>query len=107
MKKTAISDVIGRREYKVKSGGVVKVLVGRPNLCAHGEAIDGFYCCHFQIDGIGDDQIMTSCGIDELAAIASAFRMIGARLHTSVPGQNGELIWAGKVDNDELGFPEP
>lgn len=102
-----ILDVIGEREYQIKSGGLVKVSIGRPYLCSIGEAIDGFYCCQFQIEGIGGDQVMTACGIDGLEAISSAFRMTGARLHTSVLQKEKQLIWQGQVDSDEIGFPKP
>jgi hypothetical protein len=107
MKKSKIANVFGIREYKVQTGGCVKVVIGKPVLCSEGESIDGFYCCHFQITGIGDDQIMTSCGIDEIASIISAFKMVGARLHSSQQAQRKHLNWEGEVDNDVLGFPEP
>lgn len=49
--------------------------------------------------------VMVSSGLDAIAAIESAYRMIGARLYCSM--QPEKLCWDGESEKMELGFPKP
>jgi hypothetical protein len=102
----SVGAVIARREYTNIDGGTVQILVGKPHIFPKGEGIEGYYYSPFQILGVKMDMVMHSSGIDEIEAIKSAMRMVGARLCNHPLAVAGKLRWEHGQTESDLGFGE-
>lgn len=95
------SYVIATRKLQLSDGREVLVSISAPR-------VDGEdYRCDYQIDGLGNQKIYKSYGVDSMQALVLALQKIGAFLHTSNEWTDGLLSWEGGAVDRDLGFPVP
>jgi hypothetical protein len=97
----SIGQVLCGRDFDVRDGRAVSVIMGMPQQFPDGQ---DDYFCPFRIIGMGDEQIRYGVGVDALQAVWLTLQMIGARLYTSPEAKSGALSWLGQSN---LGFPVP
>jgi hypothetical protein len=72
----SIGQVLCGREFDVRDGRAVSVIMGMPQQFPDGQ---DDYFCPFRIIGMGDEQIRYGVGVDALQAVWLTLQMIGAR----------------------------
>jgi hypothetical protein len=103
MKITNVGSVIAIREFYLLGGGVVTVVIGKPEKFPNADE----YFCPYQITGIKRSNIRYAGGVDAVQALVLALKMVGADLYSSDEAQSGALTWNGSVEKGDLGFPQP
>lgn len=96
------SEIILYRNYRLKNGRDVVLLVRQPML--FGEGPD--FKTEYLIRGLGDEQVRFAGGIDAIQSMLLALKMAAAFLVTSDEYRSGQLYWLEKNDSD-LGLPLP
>jgi hypothetical protein len=101
MKLKDVGTIIASREFTIKEGGKVTVIIGKPERIPASED----YYCPYQIRGLGDEKVSYSPGVDSVQALVLALTDIGSRLNASSPGKAGNLTWVGSHAPDYIGLP--
>lgn len=96
MREIALADVVAERELERPGEGAppAVVRIGRPYRVDEGE-----WACSFQVQGAGDERVLTAYGYDGVQALRLCFEMIRAEL--GARQREHGLTWLGEPD---LGF---
>jgi hypothetical protein len=94
--------VLSIRNYQLKNGSKVQLIVGVPEPFPDGKD----YQCAYQITGLGDGQIRYAGGVDLLQSLQLALKMAASILITSPEYIAGQLYWLEDGSRD-IGLPLP
>jgi hypothetical protein len=95
-----IKDAILMREFKLRSGGEIRIYFWKPVYCSDvpEEGAHEHYKCYFQIIGIDNDKTRRVVGVDSIQALMLALQAAGLYLYTSNLYESGELTYLGYRD---------
>ena len=97
-----IATPIAERSYFLAPDGTVTIRVGQPFTPPdHPEES----WCPYQIEGLGDDKVRRTIGIDHFQSIWLAMQLIGSRLYNSEEHRSGRLRFAADSEYPDLGLP--
>jgi hypothetical protein len=96
------TDVLSIRDYHLRNGSKVQLIVGIPQPFPDGKD----YQCAYQVTGLGDGQIRYAGGVDLLQSLQLALKMAASILVTSPEYIEGQLYWLEDGSRD-IGLPLP
>lgn len=86
--------VVARRIFEHVDGRKVELIIGKPEMFPEGDD----YYCPFKVEGIGDEKVRRSGGVDAVQAIILALQRAAMYLNSLDDVKRGDVHWLGTPD---------